>query len=102
MQLLAGVNLIDVDFRLKEGRALFSGAQKLFTLIIVLGQATIYMLTGLYGELSDLRAGACLLFNIQLIIAVLIMTIVDELLQKDAGDSVPTELAGYDFGCLGG
>ena len=28
MQLLAGANLIDVDFSLKEDRALFSGAQK--------------------------------------------------------------------------
>ena len=28
MQLLAGTNLIDIDFSLKEGRALFSGAQK--------------------------------------------------------------------------
>ena len=28
MQLLAGANLIDVDFALKEDRALFSGAQK--------------------------------------------------------------------------
>lgn len=37
MQLLAGANLIEVDFSLKEDRALFSGAQKrawqtLFTL----------------------------------------------------------------------
>ena len=28
VQLLAGANLIDVDFSLKEDRALFSGAQK--------------------------------------------------------------------------
>lgn len=28
MQLLAGANLIDVDFALKEDRALFGGAQK--------------------------------------------------------------------------
>jgi preprotein translocase subunit SecY len=28
MQLLAGANLIDIDFSLKEDRALFSGAQK--------------------------------------------------------------------------
>ena len=28
MQLLAGANLIEVDFSLKEDRALFSGAQK--------------------------------------------------------------------------
>ncbi|KAJ3018435.1 hypothetical protein NUW54_g339 [Trametes sanguinea] len=38
MQLLAGANLIEVDFSLKEDRALFSGAQKLFALIIALGQ----------------------------------------------------------------
>jgi preprotein translocase subunit SecY len=28
MQLLAGANLIEIDFSLKEDRALFSGAQK--------------------------------------------------------------------------
>ena len=28
MQLLAGANLIEVDFSLKEDRALFGGAQK--------------------------------------------------------------------------
>jgi protein transport protein SEC61 subunit alpha len=28
MQLLAGANLVEVDFSLKEDRALFSGAQK--------------------------------------------------------------------------
>ncbi|KAF8954493.1 SecY subunit domain-containing protein [Flammula alnicola] len=54
-QLLAGANLIDVDFGLQEDWVLFSGAQKLFALIILLGQAT------------DLGAGACLLLIIQLI-----------------------------------
>ncbi|KAF8956768.1 hypothetical protein BDZ97DRAFT_1849553 [Flammula alnicola] len=48
-QLLAGANLIDVDFGLKEDWVLFSGAQQLFALIILLGQATVYILTGLYG-----------------------------------------------------
>ncbi|PPQ76521.1 hypothetical protein CVT25_007422 [Psilocybe cyanescens] len=80
MQLLAGVNFIDVNFRLKEDRALFSGAQKLFTLIIFLGQATVYMLTGLHGEPSALGAGTCLLLIIQPIVPALIVTIVDELL----------------------
>ncbi|PPQ86056.1 hypothetical protein CVT25_002237 [Psilocybe cyanescens] len=75
MQLLAGANLIDVDFRLKEDRALFSGAQ----------QSTVYMLTGLYGEPSALGAGTCLLIIIQPIVAVLIVIIVDELLQKGYG-----------------
>ncbi|KAN0132467.1 SecY subunit domain containing protein [Lactarius tabidus] len=57
MQLLAGANLIVVDFSLKQDRGLFSGAQKLLALLISLGQATIYVLTGLYGQPSDLGAG---------------------------------------------
>ncbi|KAI0319730.1 SecY protein [Amylostereum chailletii] len=85
MQLLAGANLIEVDFSLKEDRALFSGAQKLFALIIALGQATVYVLTGLYGQPSDLGAGVCLLLIIQLVVAALIVILLDELLQKGYG-----------------
>ncbi|KAF4566299.1 translocon subunit [Pleurotus pulmonarius] len=85
MQLLAGANLIDVDFSLKEDRALFSGAQKLFALIISLGQATVYVLTGLYGQPRDLGAGVCLLLIIQLVSAALIVILLDELLQKGYG-----------------
>jgi protein transport protein SEC61 subunit alpha len=104
MQLLAGANLIDVDFSLKEDRALFSGAQKrewlhysfqpayaylttitVFALVISLGQAAVYVLTGLYGQPSDLGAGICLLLVIQLISASLIVILLDELLQKGYG-----------------
>ncbi|TEB21522.1 SecY protein [Coprinellus micaceus] len=85
MQLLAGANLVDVDFSLKDDRALFSGAQKLFALIIAFGQATVSVLTGLYGQPSDLGAGVCLLLIIQLIVAALIVILLDELLQKGYG-----------------
>jgi len=85
MQLLAGANLIDVDFSLKEDRGLFSGAQKLFALLISLGQATVYVLTGLYGQPRDLGAGVCLLLIIQLVAAALIVILLDELLQKGYG-----------------
>ncbi|KAI0051623.1 SecY protein [Auriscalpium vulgare] len=85
MQLLAGANLIEVDFSLKEDRGLFSGAQKLFALLISLGQATVYVLTGLYGLPSDLGAGICLLLIIQLVAAALIVILLDELLQKGYG-----------------
>ncbi|TIC18084.1 SecY protein [Wallemia mellicola] len=85
MQLLAGANLIDVDFSLKEDRALFGAAQKLFALIISLGQATVYVLTGLYGQPSDLGAGVCLLLVVQLVAAALIVILLDELLQKGYG-----------------
>ncbi|KAF7426538.1 translocon subunit [Pleurotus ostreatus] len=84
MQLLVGANLIDVDFSLKEDRALFAGAQKLFAIIISLGQATVYVLTGLYGQPKDLGAGVCLLI-IQLVSAALIVTLLDELLTLTKG-----------------
>lgn len=85
MQLLAGANLIEVDFNLKEDRALFGGAQKLFALIISLGQATVYVMTGLYGQPQDLGAGVCLLLVLQLVVAGLIVILLDELLQKGYG-----------------
>ncbi len=56
-----------------------------FALIIALGQGTVYVLTGLYGQPSDLGAGICLLLIIQLISASLIVILLDELLQKGYG-----------------
>ena len=56
-----------------------------FALIIAFGQATVYVLTGLYGQPSDIGAGVCLLLIIQLIVAALIVILLDELLQKGYG-----------------
>lgn len=85
MQLLAGANFIEVDFSLKEDRALFSGAQKLFAVLISFGQATVYVMSGLYGQPSDLGAGVVLLLILQLIVAGLLVILLDELLQKGYG-----------------
>ncbi|WFD04602.1 translocon subunit [Malassezia obtusa] len=85
IQLLASANLVQVDFSLKEDRALLGGAQKLFALIISLGQATVYVLTGLYGPPSELGAGVCLLLILQLVVAGLIVILLDELLTKGYG-----------------
>ena len=38
MQLLAGSKIIEVDQGLKEDRVLFQGAQKLFGMIITIGE----------------------------------------------------------------
>ena len=54
-------------------------------MIISLGQATVYVLTGLYGQPKDIGAGVCLLLIIQLIVAALIVILLDELLQKGYG-----------------
>ena len=56
-----------------------------FAIILSLGQATVYVLTGLYGQPSDLGAGVCLLLILQLVVAGLIVILLDELLQKGYG-----------------
>merc|ERR1712117_814152 len=66
-------------------RALFNGAQKLFGMVITLGQGIVYVLTGMYGDPSDIGAGVCLLIIIQLFVAGLIVLLLDELLQKGYG-----------------
>lgn len=84
-QLLAGTHMIDVNLDLKSDRELYQTAQKLFAIILSLGQATVYVLTGLYGQPSDLGAGICILLVFQLVVAGLIVILLDELLQKGYG-----------------
>ncbi|KAJ3305700.1 translocon subunit [Kappamyces sp. JEL0829] len=85
MQLLAGANIIEVDYSLKEDRALFSGAQKLFALVIAIGQATVSVWSGVYGTPSDIGAGIAFLLVLQLCFAAMITMLLDELLQKGYG-----------------
>jgi protein transport protein SEC61 subunit alpha len=54
-------------------------------MIIALGQASVYVLTGLYGSPSSLGAGVCLLLVLQLVSASLIVILLDELLTKGYG-----------------
>ena len=63
----------------------FSSRLAVLALLISFGQATVYVLTGLYGQPSDLGAGVCLLLILQLIVAALIVILLDELLQKGYG-----------------
>ncbi|KAI1695320.1 secY translocase domain-containing protein [Ditylenchus destructor] len=84
MQLLAGAKIIEVGDTPKE-RALFNGAQKLFGMVITIGQAIVYVMSGMYGAPAEIGAGICLLIVIQLVIAGLIVLLLDELLQKGYG-----------------
>eukprot|EP01103_Thecamoeba_quadrilineata_P009962 TRINITY_DN204_c0_g1_i1.p1 TRINITY_DN204_c0_g1~~TRINITY_DN204_c0_g1_i1.p1 ORF type:complete len:462 (-),score=88.63 TRINITY_DN204_c0_g1_i1:108-1493(-) len=85
MQLLAGAKIIEVDQGIKEDRALFSGVQKLFGIIITIGQGSAYVFSGMYGDVRDLGAGNALLIVIQLGFAGIIVLVLDELLQKGYG-----------------
>merc|ERR1719424_959544 len=85
MQLLAGSKIIEVDQSLKEDRALFSGAQKLVGMLITIGEAVAYVVSGMYGDIADLGAGNAILIIMQLFFAGVIVICLDELLQKGYG-----------------
>jgi protein transport protein SEC61 subunit alpha len=85
MQLLAGSRIIEVDYNVKEDRALFSGAQKLFGILITTGEAIAYVVSGMYGDLGSIGAGNAILIIAQLFCAGLIVLTLDELLQKGYG-----------------
>lgn len=73
MQLLAGAKLIDVDQSRREDRALFNGAQKLLGIVITVGEAVAYVLSGMYGDVRDLGAGLAILIIVQLFVAGIIV-----------------------------
>ncbi|PIK44354.1 hypothetical protein BSL78_18796 [Apostichopus japonicus] len=92
MQLLAGAKIIEVGDTPKD-RALFNGAQKLFGMIITIGQAIVYVMTGMYGDpardwnwyLLGHYHPATTISSLQLFVAGLIVLLLDELLQKGYG-----------------
>lgn len=84
-QLLHGTKLIHVDMTNKEDREQFQTAQKLFAIILAIGQATVYVLTGMYGPALSLGVGVCLLLVLQLVFAGIVVILFDELLQKGYG-----------------
>ena len=85
MQLLAGAKIIEVNQSSKEDRELFQAAQKLFGLIITFGEALAYLLSGMYGEVSELGAVNSILILLQLFTAGVVVILLDELLQKGYG-----------------
>lgn len=85
MQLLAGAKLIEVNMSSKNDRELFQSAQKLFGIIITLGEALAYLLSGMYGQPSELGLVNSTLIILQLTLAGLIVLLLDELLQKGYG-----------------
>jgi len=85
MQLLAGSRIIEVNQSLKEDRALFQGAQKLFGILITVGEAIAYVFSGMYGDLATIGAGNAILIILQLFAAGLVVLILDELLTKGYG-----------------
>ncbi|THG01338.1 hypothetical protein TEA_009408 [Camellia sinensis var. sinensis] len=85
MQLLAGSKIIEVDNSVREDRALLNGAQKLLGILIAVGEAVAYVLSGMYESVGQLGVGNAILIIIQLCFAGIIVICLDELLQKGYG-----------------
>lgn len=91
-QLLMGTGIVEINPEDRSDRELLQAAQKLLAVILSFGQATVYVLTGMYGVPSSLGTGVCLLLVVQLVFAALIVILLDELLQKGYGLGSGTSL----------
>merc|ERR1719223_1155144 len=85
MQLLQGAKIIEVNMGTKNDKELFQSAQKLFGLVITVGEALGYLLSGMYGPPSELDIIKSILIVAQLSMAGVIVLLLDELLQKGYG-----------------
>ncbi len=56
-----------------------------FAIIISIGQATVSVWSGVYGDPKEIGAGISLLLILQLCVAAIITMLLDELLQKGYG-----------------
>lgn len=59
---------------------MFEGVQRLFGILFTIGYVVTYVLTGTYGDPSNLGAGVCFIIIIQLTAASVVVLLLDELL----------------------
>lgn len=83
LQLLAASGFISVDFSDPEDRSLFSGANKVFAIIMTIVQASAYLIGGFFG--SGVGTIQAIIIFVQLIFAGLIVMLLDEMIQKGWG-----------------
>lgn len=62
-----------------------SGVSAVLALLITIGEALAYVLSGMYGDVSTLGAGNAILIILQLFFAGFMILLLDELLQKGHG-----------------
>jgi protein transport protein SEC61 subunit alpha len=85
MQLLLGSRIIKVNMSDPYDRAMFSGAQKVLSIILTMVNTVSYLIGGAFGSLEELGpANASFLF-LQLLFSGIIIILLDELLQKGWG-----------------
>ncbi|MBI3840911.1 MAG: preprotein translocase subunit SecY [Thaumarchaeota archaeon] len=82
LQLLKGSDIIKLDLKNADDRAIFGSATKFLTLIVIIGESIAYIFGGALGVLT---ANQQIVIFIQLFIASLFVLLLDELIQKGWG-----------------
>lgn len=82
LQLLAGSEIIKVDFQDPDDRAIFTAATKLLTIIVIIVEASAYLIGGLFGQIA---ATASVAIFFELLAASVIVMLLDEMVQKGWG-----------------
>lgn len=84
-QLLVGSKIIDVDHSVKSDRDLMKTAEAVLGLVITVGQAIVYVYTGMYGAPSELGVANCVLIVVQLFSAGVLVLLLDNMLNNGWG-----------------
>jgi protein transport protein SEC61 subunit alpha len=80
MQLLYGLNLIELDYRSRQDRNLFNGLQKLFAIFLYFIWAAGSLLAGAYGDLENIGYIKSALIVTQLVFAGVLVVLLDDML----------------------
>ncbi len=83
LQILVGSKIINVDMSDPEERALYTGTQKVLSVIMTIFEAVAYIIGGAYGR--DLELGTQMLIIAQLVAAGILIILIDEMIQKGYG-----------------
>lgn len=83
LQVLAGSQMIKVDFTNPQDRSLFTTASKVLSIVMYLFQISAYMMAGAFGATITPQTGFVIV--LQLVSAGIVLILLDELLQKGWG-----------------
>ncbi len=82
LQLLAGSEIIKVDFQNPDDRSIFTSATKLLTIIVIVVESSAYLIGGLFGSITP---SASIAIFFELLGASIIVMLLDEMVQKGWG-----------------
>jgi len=83
LQVLAGSQMIKVDFTNPQDRSLFTTASKVLSIVMYLFQISAYMIAGAFG--ATITPQTAFVIVLQLVSAGIVLILLDELLQKGWG-----------------